>query len=179
MKQKKIKTIREIQRLQDWAIRDCNYNYRHYKRIGGYFETYDDAEVKTYVGNAKAAIYNELFHKEIFTQDFSMNLPDGSPVKMKNLTVDELINALEKESYHTRGTAALLLGKMKQCNMNIPEALLKVVKSEESLCVIVEAMRALKNMSGTNLPGTFFDFGDTQTWYDQNRARIQERLGCK
>jgi hypothetical protein len=111
-------------------------------------------------------------------EDLSGRLRDGSTFKMKELETPELLKELANKNMYVRGMATVFLGRRQECS--VPEALLKVMSSDESLCVRREALKSFQRITrGQFDVQDVFGFQEAQKWYEENRVQVRKRLECK
>jgi hypothetical protein len=168
------KKLREIQNLQNQAVGVCSL--KAYEKL----KTYQDESVDLILA-ARSAVFaiKGFFLTTTLFGDETVNkiMPDGSSIPFKAIATDKLLEILPSEELiRNRGVIVRILSRKKECN--VPEALLKVINSDESLCVRHEAKRSFQSVTSFKETNTL-DFQEAQAWYDKNREEVRKNIGCK
>jgi hypothetical protein len=165
------KQIRKIQDLQSSAILSCSL-----KALEGLQVIIDEPyEISRAKESAILAIKVHFSSEMVYESGSLRTLIRGVDVPFKDTSTNELLQKLASPDAY-RVPIILALKDRRECG--VPEALLKVVDSDPSLCVRTSAMKALSRLM--YLPfGDVLSFGAPQAMYDQHKALIRKNFGCK
>jgi hypothetical protein len=168
------KKLREIQRLEVTAIIDCDI--RAFHALQHYPD--EDRELHRFAQTSIYSIKQSYLTGTRFTlYGIQIDSPDGSIKTIDDIETSSILQMIENSSPQGRGTAILLLRNDKHTKCGVPEALLKRMNTDDSLCVRVEALKMF--MRHTHFPAPdVFAFEEAQNWFNKNRNKIRKIFNC-
>jgi hypothetical protein len=100
---------------------------------------------------------------------------DDSGINYEMLTTKELINHLSDQRWQVRRECAMSLRNKKE--VDVVKALVKILKNEQDLEILVIALNSFRNITGMPNPG-LLEYNKALEWWQKNENEVTKKLNA-